>query len=103
MTLCPNQESAWWETGGDTNIGNGVPLCLHHHHLVHEGGWQITYSPTTGMTTLTGPAGHHHQRPLITLPLTLSDESQGDVLRLMSSEATLAAPLQRSEPGGEVA
>ena len=47
----------WWENGGDTSVENGVPLCLAHHHLVHEGGWTITYNPTTGVTTLTGPAG----------------------------------------------
>jgi hypothetical protein len=47
----------WWENGGGTAIHNGVPLCLAHHHLVHEGGWTITYNPATGVTTLTGPDG----------------------------------------------
>lgn len=47
----------WWENGGHTKVDNGVPLCLAHHHLVHEGGWTITYNPNTGITTLTGPRG----------------------------------------------
>ena len=47
----------WWENDGETCIDNGIPLCLHHHHLVHEGGWNIQYEPATGVTTFTGPAG----------------------------------------------
>ena len=30
-----------WESGGATDLRNLVPLCGHHHHLVHEGGWSI--------------------------------------------------------------
>ena len=30
-----------WINGGLTELGNLVLLCYHHHHLVHEGGWQI--------------------------------------------------------------
>jgi hypothetical protein len=47
----------WWENGGDTAIDNGVPLCSYHHHLVHEGGWTITWNPHTGVTRLEGPNG----------------------------------------------
>ncbi|HVE94516.1 MAG TPA: HNH endonuclease signature motif containing protein, partial [Acidimicrobiales bacterium] len=47
----------FWENGGVTAVYNGVPLCLAHHHLVHEGGWTVTYDPTTGITTFTGPGG----------------------------------------------
>jgi len=46
-----------WENDGRTVIENGIPLCFTHHHYVHEGRWQITYDPATGVTTLTGPAG----------------------------------------------
>jgi hypothetical protein len=42
-------------TTGPTNIDVGIPLCSAHHHLVHEGGWDITYNTTTGITTLVGP------------------------------------------------
>jgi hypothetical protein len=27
--------------GGPTNPPNLLPLCYHHHRLVHEGGWQV--------------------------------------------------------------
>jgi hypothetical protein len=41
--------------GGPTCVTNGVPLCFFHHHLVHEGGWAITYNPNTGVTVLISP------------------------------------------------
>lgn len=47
----------FWENGGTTSINNGVPVCSYHHHLVHEGGWYITWDPTTSVTRLVGPAG----------------------------------------------
>ena len=30
-----------WLYGGKTRILNGAPFCLHHHWLVHEGGWRV--------------------------------------------------------------
>jgi hypothetical protein len=30
-----------WADGGDTNLGNLVLLCRHHHRLVHEGGFTV--------------------------------------------------------------
>ncbi|MGG5750998.1 DUF222 domain-containing protein [Zafaria sp. Z1313] len=32
----------WWSRGGTTDIDNGALCCPFHHHLVHDGGWQIT-------------------------------------------------------------
>ena len=46
-----------WGHDGPTEVNNGVPLCYTHHHYVHEGRWTITWNPTTGITTLIGPAG----------------------------------------------
>jgi hypothetical protein len=31
----------WWTKGGPTDLNNLILLCGHHHHLVHEGGWQL--------------------------------------------------------------
>ena len=30
-----------WATGGETDVGNLMLLCSHHHRLVHEGGFTI--------------------------------------------------------------
>jgi len=40
-----------WEHGGTTNLDNLLPLCeREHHHLVHEGGWQLTLQPDRTVT-----------------------------------------------------
>lgn len=31
----------FWARGGPSNVPNLVPLCHHHHRLVHEGAWQV--------------------------------------------------------------
>ncbi len=31
----------WWTKGGKTDVPRMVLLCLYHHRLVHEGGWQV--------------------------------------------------------------
>jgi hypothetical protein len=30
-----------WLDGGTTSLGNAALVCTVHHHLVHDGGWQI--------------------------------------------------------------
>jgi hypothetical protein len=30
-----------WELGGPTSLVNLLPLCSRHHHVVHDGGWQL--------------------------------------------------------------
>jgi hypothetical protein len=32
----------WWERGGRTRTDDGCMLCVFHHHLIHQGDWQIT-------------------------------------------------------------
>ncbi|WP_331460318.1 MULTISPECIES: hypothetical protein [unclassified Arthrobacter] len=32
----------FWEQGGGTGIDNGVLLCSFHHHLIHQGNWQVS-------------------------------------------------------------
>ena len=48
-----------WERGGPTDLDGLVPLCEHHHHLVHEGGWSLTMTPDR-VATWTRPDGVHH-------------------------------------------
>ncbi|MCG2620896.1 HNH endonuclease [Arthrobacter sp. I2-34] len=31
----------WWEHGGTTSTDNGCLLCSFHHHLIHQGHWQV--------------------------------------------------------------
>jgi hypothetical protein len=39
---CQPHHVKYWENGGFTDLGNLLPLCSRHHHLVHEGGWKLT-------------------------------------------------------------
>ena len=48
-----------WQSGGPTDLGNIVPVCEPHHHLVHEGGWGLTMA-SDRVATWTRPDGVHH-------------------------------------------
>jgi len=39
---CEAHHVQHWQHGGDTSLANMTLLCSKHHHLVHEGRWQIT-------------------------------------------------------------
>jgi len=59
--LCQLHHVNWWEHGGPTDLANLVPLCVRHHHNVHDHNWHlalgegrrltITYPDGTGETT----------------------------------------------------
>ena len=49
-----------WESSGRTDLVNLMLLCEHHHHLVHEGGWQLARAPD-GTVTARAPDGAMHQ------------------------------------------
>ena len=42
---------------GLTDIDNLLPLCNRHHHLAHEGGWQLILEPGRTLTVIR-PGGH---------------------------------------------
>ena len=46
----------WNPHRGPTDLANLLSLCSHHHHLVHEGGWQLTLTEDR-TTTLQRPDG----------------------------------------------
>lgn len=48
-----------WEHGGLTDLDNLVPLCSHHHHLVHEGRWRLKLENDRTLW-IWRPDGHHH-------------------------------------------
>jgi hypothetical protein len=42
FSQCRIHHVEWWTRGGTTVIANLLPLCERHHHLVHEGRWNLT-------------------------------------------------------------
>ena len=45
-----------WKPDGLTDLDNLALLCLHHHHLVHSGGWTMSGDANTELTFV-GPTG----------------------------------------------
>jgi hypothetical protein len=45
-----------WSRGGRTDASNLAGVCWYHHHLVHEGGWDVTGNGD-GELTFTSPFG----------------------------------------------
>lgn len=39
-----------WERFGRTDLVNLIPLCVSHHHAVHEGGWTLILDPDRTVT-----------------------------------------------------
>ncbi len=50
-----------WSQGGATDIDNGCLLCSFHHHLIHQGEWDLTLAPD-GITDVIPPARIDPQR-----------------------------------------
>jgi hypothetical protein len=49
----------WARDHGDTDLARLIPLCIGHHHLVHDNGWTIDLG--AGRTvTVHRPDGAHH-------------------------------------------
>ena len=44
-----------WADGGETSLNNLVTLCSHHHHMVHEGGYDVR--KVAGEIEFTSPEG----------------------------------------------
>lgn len=47
---CKLHHVIWWRHGGRTDLDNLLPLCTHHHHKVHDDGWQLTLGPDRQLT-----------------------------------------------------
>jgi hypothetical protein len=52
----------WNEHHGHTNLDRLIPACGRHHHLAHEGGWQLELDPTSRELTVRLPDGTVHSR-----------------------------------------
>ncbi|MGE0139110.1 MAG: HNH endonuclease signature motif containing protein, partial [Ilumatobacteraceae bacterium] len=46
----------WDADQGPTDIDNLVPICKHHHDLIHDNGWKLSLSPDRRLT-ITYPDG----------------------------------------------
>ena len=40
----------FWENGGLTDLANLLPVCPHHHTLIHQQHWHITLGPNRELT-----------------------------------------------------
>ena len=60
--LCQVHHVDWYTLGGNTDIGDLLPLCSRHHHLVHEGGWVLHLAPDRTLT-ITKPGNNISKHP----------------------------------------
>ncbi len=62
---CKIHHVVWFRNGGATDLGNLLPVCSTHHHVVHEGGWllqlkadrSLRITRPDGTVMSTGPPG----------------------------------------------
>jgi hypothetical protein len=60
---CKIHHVHWWRHGGLTDLDNLLPVCVRHHHNIHDAGWQValaadrslTVSLPDGQVMTTGP------------------------------------------------
>ncbi len=63
FTRCKVHHIVWWSNGGRTDFDNLLPVCVHHHHKIHDSGWdvalgrnrQLTITLPDGSVMSTGP------------------------------------------------
>jgi hypothetical protein len=53
---CQIHHVTWYSLDGLTDIDNLIPICNRHHHLAHEGGWQLHLAANRSLTA-TQPGG----------------------------------------------
>ena len=61
--LCKLHHVIWWEHGGRTDLDNLLPLCVRHHHTVHDHGWQLKLTPDRHLTITYPDATTHTTSP----------------------------------------
>lgn len=47
---CKLHHIEWWRHGGATDLNNLLPVCAHHHNLIHNDGWTIALGPNRQLT-----------------------------------------------------
>jgi hypothetical protein len=89
---CEPHHLIHWCDGGSSDIGNGVLLCDFHHHLVHEGGWQVKLQADGSVIAIPPPrsrAGPGAWEAVLKPPL-----------EPLGRPAAAAAPAELSPPAG---
>lgn len=51
---CKIHHIIWWSRGGLTDLENLLPVCVRHHHAIHDTGWNVSID--------------EHRRLTVTLP-----------------------------------
>ena len=80
-----------WKPGGRTDLENLALLCLHHHHLVHSGGWTMSGNANEELTFV-GPTGRvmtSRPSPLWTTVTAGSESGYAAARRLAAPAAQL--------------
>jgi hypothetical protein len=62
---CRIHHIRFWRFGGRTDVSNMIPVCEQHHHLVHEGGWQLTMTDERRCTWIRPDGTLWHEGPSI--------------------------------------
>jgi hypothetical protein len=47
---CKLHHVIWWRHGGCTDLDNLLPVCVRHHHKIHDAGWEVTLGPNRELT-----------------------------------------------------
>jgi hypothetical protein len=47
---CKLHHVIWWRHGGCTDLDNLLPVCVRHHHKIHDSRWQVTLGPNRQLT-----------------------------------------------------
>lgn len=47
---CKVHHVRWWRRGGRTDLENLLPVCVGHHHAIHDEAWQVELAPDRTLT-----------------------------------------------------
>ena len=47
---CKLHHVIWWRHGGRTDLDNLLPVCVRHHHKIHDFGWEVVLGPNRELT-----------------------------------------------------
>ena len=53
-----------WKHGGPTDLANGCLLCSFHHHLIHQGEWELVMASDGIVEAIPPQRIDPHRRPI---------------------------------------